>query len=310
MKRFYLSVFSALLLTCATALMVEVSNADRPVDIRLIQEKYGSDIVQIYRNVEGMPRFDDSDPLPVLQYRRNESPCNDLFIRENPEMAEKCNRTREIVTIENRYQKKLTVHIVGGKLESIEFNIPMGNPNPLKTRKVTLLHGSLIVHDIVMNHYSHNHAKIYFFPTSGPRIEFDENHNLIISFGARDYIKFMAEDFRRTKCRGFRWRAGSVFYRKGTRSLPDIAYQGEQPYMTTVNWSYPPLDGFLDLYNDTQKVGRIPTSILYQKQKKLRAKPLFTETGLLGYLKDIYAGERVKCSYSPEIQRCIQKLLN
>ena len=309
MKLPYVSVLSALLLMLSTVLMAEGSSCRQPVDTQLIQERFGADIARIYRNVEGMPRFSAAEPLPTLRYRQNESPCNALFIRENPEMAERCNQTRETITIENRYQKTLTVHIVGGELESIDFNIPIDDTDPLKTRKVMLLHGSLIVHDVVLEEYSHNHAKIYFFPTSDLRVALDRNHNLLISLGSCDYIKFMARDFTQTECRGFRWRARSNFYRNGRRSLPDIAYQGEQPCMMTTNWSYPPLDGFLHLYNHAHKVGRIPTSILYQKRKDLRAKPLFTETGLLGYLENIYAGERVKCRYTPEIQRSIRRLL-
>jgi len=186
----------------------------------------------------------------------------------------------------------------------------MDAADPLKNRKVTLMHGSLIVHDIVLKCYSHNHAKIYFFPTASPRVAFDRDHNLTVFFGSCDYIKFAAQDFSPMDSWCFRWGARSLFYRNGTRSIPDVDYTGQLPCMMTINWSYPPLDGFLDLYNQTEKVGRIPTSILYQKQKDCRTKPLFEKSGLLDYLKDIYAGKKIECRYSPEVQRSIRRLLN
>jgi hypothetical protein len=161
-----------------------------------------------------------------------------------------------------------------------------------------------------MKRYSHNHAKIYFFPNATPRVAFDKTQNLIISVGEHDYIKFMAEDFRKTECSGFVWRTRPTFYRNGTRSVPDIAYRGDQPYMTTVNWSYPPLNGFLELYNRSKKLGRIPASFLYQKRKHQRAKPLFTETGLLNYLKIMQTDEKIKKRYGPGIQKAIEGLLD
>ena len=225
-------------------------------------------------------------------------------------MAQKCHQTRETLIIENRYHKRVTVHIVGGRVKSIAFNIPMNERDPLKCRKVTLLHGSLIVHDLVLNNYSHNHAKIYFFPNGYPRVELDKHHNLMISFGSHDYIRFEADDFRHATCRGFKWNTRSLLYRNKTRSVPDIAYLGDQPCMMTTSWSYPPLDGFLDLFNHATKVGRIPTSILYEKRKDLRAEPRFTESGLSAYLKNICSDKRTRYRYSTDVRRSIQQLLN
>lgn len=303
------SMLGILLLIGLSASLVEASKLE-PTTIRLIRERYGLDIARLYRHVEGMPRFWDAEPLPILRYRREESPCNQLFVQENPEMAEKCNYTRETLIIENRYHKKLTVHIVGEDVESMEFTIPLDNRDPLKCRKVTLLQDAFIVHDLILKNYSHNHAKIYFFPTGSPRVELDMHQNLMIHFGSQDYIKFMADDFRRTSCRGFRWRLRTTICAKGARSIPDIAYTGEQPCMMTVNWSYPPIDGFLNLFNHTRKVGRIPASVLYEKQKDLRAEPRFMENGLLAYLKNICVDERIRYRYSSETRRSIQELLD
>lgn len=310
MKGFRLSVVWILLPVCMIALIAEASNPVQTVDLNRIGALYGPDIARIYREDLAMPKVTlDSEPLPLLRYRRDPSPCNALFIRENPEMAEECNKARETITIENRYQNKLNVHILDGRINSIDFNIPIDDTDPLKNRKVVLLHDSLVVHDNVMERYSHNHAKIYFFPVAAPRVSLDESHNLIISFGA-DYIKFSAEDFRKTVCRGFVWKARPKYYRNGTRSVPDIAYRGNQPYMTTVNWSYPPLNGFLDVYNRSKKIGRIPTAFLYQEGKNQRAKPLFTETGLLNYLKSMQADDGIKKRYGPAVQKAIEGLLD
>jgi len=276
-----------------------------------MRKVYGPDIASIYRRVEQLPRFSlYSDPLPVLRYHKDKSPCNALFVLENPEMAVECSKARETLTIENKYQKKLRVHILAGKINSIEFTIPMDDTDPLKTRKVVLLQGSLIVHDNVMERYSFNHAKIYYFPTATPCVEIDASHNLTISFGSEDYIRFAASDFRKTESRGFVWRLRPKFYRNGTRSIPDVAYRGDQPYMTTVNWSYPPLNGFLDVYNHSKKIGCIPVSFLYQKGKKQRAKALFAETGLLNYLKNMETDEKIKKRFGSEIQKIIEGLLN
>ena len=311
MKRFFFSVSLFLVPACMIAFIAEAANSGQTIDMNLIRRAYGPDISRVYRQVAGMPRFAfDSQPLPVLRYRKDKSACNELFLRENPEMAEECNKTRETVSLANRYQKKLTVHILDGKINSIDFNIPLNERDSSKSRKVILLQDSLIVHDIVMERYSHNHAKIYFFPTGTPRVELDSAHNLIVAIGADDYVKFLADDFRKTECRGFAWSARTKFYRNGSRSVPDIDYRGDQPYMTTVNWSYPPLDGFLDLYNHSQKVGRLPASLLFQKCKDQRAKPLFTDTGLLNYLKRMHSEESVKKHYGLEIPRFIEMLLN
>ncbi len=311
MIRSCFSLHRILLALCIVFFSFNVSHSDQTVDVNLIEGIYGPDIGRIYREVAGMPLLAfHSEPLPKLRYRRDASPCNALFVRENPEMAEECNKARETITFENKYKKKLSARILGGKINSIEFNIPIDDKNPLKSRKVVLLHNSLVVHDNVMERYSHNHAKIYFFPLATPRVEFDLNHNLIISFGSDDYIQFAAQDFRKTDCRGFVWRARPRFYRNGTRSVPDIDYRGDQPYMTTVNWSYPPLNGFLDLYNHSKKIGSIPTSFLYQKRKDQRAKPLFTENGLLNYLKSMQTDERMKKRFGSEIQAAIEGLLN
>jgi hypothetical protein len=311
MRRFYFLLLWLLLSISLTPFTVDAANQNQTIDSNLIHDLFGPDVARIYRDAEGMPRIPlDSEPLPVIVYKRNESPCNELFVKENPGMSDRCNQSRETITFENRYQKKLTVHILDEKINAIDFSFPIDDTDPLKTRKVILLHGALVVHDIVLKRYSHNHAKIYFFPAATPRVEFDRAHNLVLSFGPDEYIKFMAEDFKNTECRGFIWRPRSRRFRNGTRAVPDIEYRGDQPCMTAVNWSYPPLDGYFDLYNRSNRVGRLPAAILYRKQKCDRAKPLFMETGLLNYLKAVGADTKIKIRYGPDIQKSIEKLLH
>jgi hypothetical protein len=292
-----------ILLPAAASLSVPAMNPERVLDV------YGPEIAGYYRNVEGMPAFAvDSEPLPDIRLRREDSPCNDLFLRENPEMEDECQKSRETIVFENMYHKRVQVHLLDGRINSIDFNIPLDDADPMQIRNVILLHGSLVVHDIVLEQYSRNHAKIFYFPMGAPRVEFDKKHNLLLTFGPDDYIRFMADDFRKTECRGFVWKPGSILYPNKTRAVPDIEYQGDQPYMATVNYSYPPLDGYLDLYRKSKKLGRIPTSFLYQKCKYQRAKPLFKDLGLLDYLKKMINEEGLENQYGPGVREYIETL--
>lgn len=272
-----------------------------------VLDAYGPEIAGYYRRLEGMPGFSmDAEPLPDIRIRREDSPCNELFLRENPEMEDECKKTRETIVFENMYHKRLQVHLLDGRINSMDFNIPLDDADPMKIRKVMLLHGSLVVHDIVLERYSRNHAKIYYFPMGAPRVQFDKAHNLLLTFGPEDSIRFTADDFRKTQCRGFVWKPESIL--SETRAVPDVEYRGDQPYMATVNYSYPPLDGYLNLYRQSRKLGSIPTSFLYQKCKNQRARPLFKDVGLFGYLKKMIRDKELESRYGPQIRDCIEEL--
>jgi len=297
----------ALLPALVFGLLAGGSPAHAAMNPERVMDAYGPEIAGYFRNVEGMPGFStDAEPLPDIQLRRDNSPCNDLFLRENPEMEDECKKKRETVVLENKYHKKVQVHLLDRRIHSIDFNIPLDTANPMRVRKVMLLHGSLVVHDIVLERYSRNHAKIYYFPLAEPRVEFDSRHNLLLTIGPEDSIRFMADDFRKTEARGFVWRPRSILAPGRARAVPDVEYQGDQPFMATINYSYPPLDGNLDLYRRSKKIGRIPMSLLYQKCKDQRARPLFGDVGLLDHLKRMIEDENFESRYGPEIRQCLE----
>jgi len=252
-----------------------------------IQKHFGADIARVFKTVPGMPAFDpDSDVKLKILYSRDDNPCNEIFLEENPEMAEDCKKPRETITFINRYGKKVRVDIKGGEIVSTGLRVPLDPKNPLFCRDVILLHNALIVHDCVLKKYSDNHAKIYHFPGIIPFVEFDRGQNVIFRFGNVDYIKFFAEDFRKTECQGFKLSCQPTFYRNGTRAIPDINYEGNNLHMVTTNWSYPPLSGDFIVYNCKKQIGKVPVSLLYQRLKNDRACPRFKEEGLLCYLQN------------------------
>jgi len=110
MKTLWFCICAILLFTSLTSRFTEASSSDPPVDCDRIRDRFGPDIARLYRTVECLPQFANVEPLPMVTYRKDKSPCNELFIQENPEMAEACRRTRETLTIENRFQKGVTVH--------------------------------------------------------------------------------------------------------------------------------------------------------------------------------------------------------
>ena len=292
-------------------LFADAVSADSTKNLDLVKKVYGPNIAAVYKTVNGMPGFESgSDKLPDIVYRRDPMPCNELFLRENPEMAHECSKVRETLAFVTQYRRKLQVHIKGGEIEFVDFSIPLDQRDPSKSRNVILLDGSLIVHDRVLDQYSRNHAKIYYFPYGPPVVRFDRDNDLILRFGDEDYIKFNAQNFRKTEAHGFVWTPQTTYYRNGTRSIPNVRYQGAQPYMMTANWSYPPLDGFLDLYDGDEKLGRIPTSFLYQKLKNDRARPLFKKTGLLNYLRYQSRDGSIKRRYGRQTDQSIKRMLS
>jgi hypothetical protein len=285
--------------------------SSKPPDnqLDLIREIYGADIARVYETVKGMPRFDFKAKKKLrIIYSRNSKPCNEIFLSENPDMAEDCKKVRETVTLRNQHKKEVRVHIKDSEINSIDLDIPIDDRDPLKSRTVILLYDALIVHDCVMNRFSHNHAKIYHFPYVTPSVEFDGNHNLFIWFGKEEYIKFHAENFQRTESRGFQWRAKPKYVRNGTRAVPDISYEGNQFYMVTTNWRYPPLEGYFTLYDGSIRLGKVPATLFYKRLKNERALPLFKKTGLLNYLRSKYKDGSMNKRYGIEIHKFVKAL--
>jgi hypothetical protein len=279
-------------------------------NLDLIADYYGPDIARIYETVDGMPVFDLNSEKPLtIKYRKNAKPCNEIFLRENPEMAEDCQKVRETVTFITQHKKRVRTHIKEGRITSIDMEIPMDERNPLKTRSILLLHDALIFHDCVLDRYSQNHAKIFHFPAVTPSVELDSEHNLTIHVGQKDFIKFRAENFRMTECRGFKVYCSPKLYRNGTRAIPDVSYDGQQPHMVAVNWSYPPLTGQFTLYDGHKKVGAVPATLLYKKLRNGRARPLFKNEGLLNYLVKRYQDGSLKKYYGADIYRFVERLI-
>ncbi len=280
------------------------------IDPAKMKKLYGPYIAKIYENVPGLPLFDvESKDKLMIYYRRDEKPCSEIFLRENPDMAEDCKKVREELTYVNKHKNAVRVHIKGGKIASTEITTSFEEQSPVKTRGVIILHEALIVHDCVMDRYSRNLAKIYHFPGVKPSLEFDTNHNLLLHIGKNDVITFQAENFRKTKCQGFNLTCNPKYRQEGTRAIPDINYLGTRPHMVTVNWSYPPLTGHFTLYSGSQKIGEVPTSLLYKRLKNDRAQPLFAEEGLYNYLKKRYEDGTLKKQYGEAAHRFVQTLI-
>jgi hypothetical protein len=244
----------------------------------------------------------------VIRYYKEDSPCNEIFLRENPEMAEDCRKVREHLTFVNKYQKSLRVHLKDGIIESTDFKIRLDDKDFMKTRDIILLNSALIVHDTLLERYSQNHAKIFHFPEAVPFFEFDGDHNLILHVG-EDFIKFQAEDFRKTESLGFHVSSKPKYYRNGTRAIPDVSYNGRQFHMVATNWSYPPLTGYFTLYDGSKRIGKVPTALLYKKMKNDRALPLFQKSGLLEYLASQRKAGRLTKRYGTDIRKFVDGLL-
>jgi hypothetical protein len=275
-----------------------------------IRDLYGGHVARIYQTVPGLPLIDlESRDKLMIAYRRNDRPCSEIFLRENPDMEEDCKKVREVLTYLNKHKNVVRVHIKGGKIMSTEITTSFDKKSAVKNRAVILLHDALIVHDCVMDRYSRNLAKIYHFPGVKPSIEFERNHDVLLRIGNRDLIRFEAKDFRQTESRGFKLTYEPILCQDGARAMPDISYLGKQPYMVAVNWSYPPLTGHFILYRGAKRFGEVPTTLLYKRLKHGRVQPLFEEEGLLNYLKRKYEDGSLKKRYGIAIHKFVRTLI-
>jgi hypothetical protein len=246
------------------------------MNLRKMRNIYGFYIARFYQTVKGLPLIDlESKDKLVIAYRREDSACNEIFLRENPDMAEDCKKVREELTFVNKHRNIVRVHIKGGKILSTKITTSFDEKRLVKNRAVILLHDALIVHDSVMDRYSRNLAKIYHFPGVKPRVETDK----------------------------------PILRQNGTRAMPDISYLGKRPHMVAVNWSYPPLSGHFTLYRGSKRIGKIPTALLYKPLKNGRAQALFEDEGLLNYLKRKYEDGSLKNRYGIAIHKFVGTLI-
>jgi hypothetical protein len=280
------------------------------MNLRKMRNIYGFYIARFYQTVKGLPLIDlESKDKLVIAYRREDSACNEIFLRENPDMAEDCKKVREELTFVNKHRNIVRVHIKGGKILSTKITTSFDEKRLVKNRAVILLHDALIVHDSVMDRYSRNLAKIYHFPGVKPRVEIDRNHNVLLRIGNKDLIRFDAKDFRQTESQGFKLTDKPILRQNGTRAMPDISYLGKRPHMVAVNWSYPPLSGHFTLYRGSKRIGKIPTALLYKPLKNGRAQALFEDEGLLNYLKRKYEDGSLKNRYGIAIHKFVGTLI-
>ena len=280
------------------------------MNLKRIRDLYGPNVARIYQTVGGLPLFnvESRDKLKIF-YRRNDHPCSEIFLRENPDMAEDCKKVREELVFVNKYKNVVRVHIKGGSIMSTKITTSFDEKSRVKNRAVILLHGALIVHDCVMERYSRNLAKIYHFPGVKPSVEFDGDHNVLLRIGDKDLIRFEAEDFRETDSQGFKLTYAPRLFQNGTRAMPDISYLGTQPYMVAVNWSYPPLTGYFTLYSGTKRIGKIPATLLYKRLRNGRVQPLFEQEGLLNYLRRKYEDGSLRRRYGIAIHKSVGTLI-
>ncbi len=275
-----------------------------------LRDLYGAYVARVYETVRGLPLIDlESKDKLMISYRRDDKPCSEIFLRENPDMAEDCSKVREQLTFVNKYKNVVRVHIKGGKVMSTGITTSFDKRSAVKNRAVILLHDALVVHDCVMDRYSNNLAKIYLFPGVKPTVEFDRNHNVLLRVGDKDLIRFEAKDFRQTECRGFRLTYKPRLNQNGARAMPDISYLGKQPHMVAVNWSYPPSTGHFTLYRGSKRIGKVPTTLLYKPLKNGRVQALFEKEGLLNYLKRKYEDGTLKKRYGVPIHEFAQTLI-
>ncbi len=280
------------------------------MNLKKIRDLYGPDVERIYRTVSGLPliNVESKDKLKI-SYRRNDRPCNEIFLRENPDMAEDCEKVREDLIFVNKHKNVVLVHIKGGSIISTEITTSFDQKSRVKNRAVILLHGALIVHDCVMERYSSNLAKIYHFPGVKPSVEFDREHNVLLRIGDKDLIRFEAEDFRETDSQGFKLTYEPKLFQNGTRAMPDISYLGTQPHMVAVNWTYPPSSGYFTLYSGSKRIGQVPATLLYKGLRNGRVQPLFEQEGLLNYLRRKYEDGSLRKRYGVATHKSVGTLI-
>ena len=129
MRRFIFAVILTSGMICL--LFVDAVSADSKKNLDLLKKAYGPDIAAVYETVKGMPSFElGSEKLPDIIYRRDPKPCNELFLRENPEMADECSKIRETLTFVTQYRQKLQVHEAGSIGKMLLEKLPVQRPLP------------------------------------------------------------------------------------------------------------------------------------------------------------------------------------
>jgi hypothetical protein len=296
---------SLLCLLCAqspTALAQQVQGPSSET-CSLIEKHFGPNLSRLYSAIKGMPAFDVNHPngLRVL-YSRDDQPCNALFLKENPELAEDCRKVIEEVVFINRYGNEVKVHIKGGEITAIDIDSSYDDKASLKNRSVMVQDESLVIHDFVMDAYSKNLAKIYLFPGMRPAVRIDTEHNVWLALGNQEWIKFDARDFRNAQSNGFRLSAKPKFiHQNGIRALPDVSYTGDRPHMVAVNWLFPPTDGNFALFDGQKEMGQIPASMFFKKLRRDRSVCLFKEEGLPRYLQRCSGKTKFRNAYGAPI---------
>lgn len=276
-----------------------------------IQTRFGPQIARLYGSIREMPAFDVDHPngLRVL-YSRDEEPCNALFIKENPELAEDCRKVIEEVVFINRYGNEVKVHIKGGEITAIDIDSSYDEKASIKNRSVIVQDESLVIHDFVMDAYSKNLAKIYLFPEMKPTIRIDAEHNVWLTLGKKEWIQFDARDFRNAQSTGFRLGPKPKFiHQRGIRALPDAAYAGDRPHIVTTNWVFPPTDGHFTFFDGQQELGKIPTSLLFKKQRRDRTVCLFKAEGLSKYLQRRSREARLEKLYAMSLLAFVDRVM-
>jgi hypothetical protein len=276
-----------------------------------IQTNFGPNLARLYGCVKGMPSFDMDHPngLRVL-YSRDDEPCNALFIKENPELAEDCRKVVEEVVFINRYGNEVKVHIKGGEITAIDIDSSYDDKASLKNRSVMVQEESLVVHDFVMDAYSKNLAKIFLFPGIRPAVRIDTDHNVWLTLGNKDWIRFDAQDFRMAQSSGFRIGSKPKFiHQKGIRAVPDATYTGDRPHMVTTNWLFPPTDGYFTFFDGQEPLGKIPASLFFKKQRRDRTVCLFENEGLPKYLQRCSGKTSFRNAYGAPILTFVQRVV-
>ena len=276
-----------------------------------IQTQFGPQLARLYGSIKGMPGFDVDRPngLRVL-YSRDDQPCNALFIKENPELAEDCRKVVEEVVFVNRYGNEVKVHIKGGEITAIDIDSSYDDKASLKNRSVMVQDESLVVHDFVMDAYSKNLAKIFLFPAMRPEVRIDTDHNVWLAIGNKEWIRFDARDFRNAQSSGFRLGSKPKFiHQRGIRAVPDAAYTGNRPYMMTTNWLFPPTDGSFTCFDGQGELGKIPASLFFKKQRRDRTLCLFKEKGLSSYLQRCSGKTSFRNAYGAPILAFVERVV-
>jgi hypothetical protein len=287
---------------------IQISPSER---CERIQTRFGPQLARLYGSVKGMPAFDVDHPngLRVL-YSRDDQPCNALFIKENPELAEDCRKVIEEVVFINRFGNEVKVHIKGGEVTAIDIDSSYDDKASLKNRSVMVQEESLVVHDFVMDAYSKNLAKIFLFPGMRPVVRIDTDHNVWLELANKDWIRFDARDFRNAQSSGFRLSSKPKFiHQGGIRALPDAAYTGDRPHMVTTNWLFPPTDGYFTFFDGQEELGKIPASLFFKKQRRDRTVCLFKDEGLCKYLQQRSGKTSFRNAYGAPILAFVERVV-